>query len=339
MREQPPVSIVTPFYNTAEFLAECIESVLTQSYENWEYLLVNNCSTDGSMEIAARYGIKDPRIRVLTNSTFLNQVQNYNQALRQISAASRYCKMVQADDLIFPDCISKMVALAETDPRIGVVSSYSLTGNRVINTGLPYDIKIIYGPEVCRKSLQAQMFLFGSPTSVLFRSEIVRQRDPFYREGSPNEDTEACYEILQNWDFGFVHQILSYLRIDNVSISAAVKDHGASYLEKFIMVNKYGRLFLGEAEFRKCLKQIRKVYFEDLALNLLRRQDKRVWEFHRRGLHGLGYELNKKELIFPHLLKVILDIALNPKNSIERMLLSRKKKRRGQPVSPSEVTE
>jgi len=49
---EPLVSVVTPFYNTQAFLPECIESVLRQSYENWEYLLVDNCSTDGSGEIA-----------------------------------------------------------------------------------------------------------------------------------------------------------------------------------------------------------------------------------------------------------------------------------------------
>ena len=49
----PLVSVVTPFHNTAEFLGECIESVLAQSYENWEYILLNNASTDGGDALAA----------------------------------------------------------------------------------------------------------------------------------------------------------------------------------------------------------------------------------------------------------------------------------------------
>ena len=55
MKHEPRVSVVTPFYNTAEYLAECIESVLAQTYTNFEYILVNNKSTDGSREIAERY--------------------------------------------------------------------------------------------------------------------------------------------------------------------------------------------------------------------------------------------------------------------------------------------
>ena len=61
----PFVSVVTPFYNTAEYLAECIESVLRQDHANFEYLLADNCSTDGSLEIAERYAAQDARIRVI----------------------------------------------------------------------------------------------------------------------------------------------------------------------------------------------------------------------------------------------------------------------------------
>ncbi|MCB0227477.1 MAG: glycosyltransferase, partial [Anaerolineae bacterium] len=52
---QPLVSVVTPVYNTDKYLADCIESVLAQSYDNWEYVIINNCSTDRSLEIAQRY--------------------------------------------------------------------------------------------------------------------------------------------------------------------------------------------------------------------------------------------------------------------------------------------
>src|SRR5450432_1444038 len=116
---QPLVSVVTPFHNTAAYLAECIESVLAQTYENFEYILVDNCSTDGSTEIAERYARRDPRIRFIQRSTLLTQVQNYNRALEEIADASRYCKMVQADDFIFPECLRLMVEAFEQSQTIG----------------------------------------------------------------------------------------------------------------------------------------------------------------------------------------------------------------------------
>ena len=63
-RNEPLVSVVTPVYNGADFLEECIESVLKQTYGNFEYLIVNNCSKDRTLDIALSYAQKDSRIRV-----------------------------------------------------------------------------------------------------------------------------------------------------------------------------------------------------------------------------------------------------------------------------------
>src|ERR1044071_7298806 len=110
---QPLVSVVTPVYNNAAHFEECIESVLAQTYRNWEYTIVDNCSTDGSGEIARRYAARDSRIRVVRNDQFLRVMANHNRALRAISPDSKYCKMVFADDWIFPECLERMVAVAE----------------------------------------------------------------------------------------------------------------------------------------------------------------------------------------------------------------------------------
>ena len=58
---QPLVSIITPMYNEAANVAECIDSVLGQTYQNWEYIIVDNCSADGSAKIAQTYAEKDQR--------------------------------------------------------------------------------------------------------------------------------------------------------------------------------------------------------------------------------------------------------------------------------------
>ncbi|MGD0229497.1 MAG: glycosyltransferase family A protein, partial [Syntrophorhabdales bacterium] len=191
--QEPLVSVVTPFYNTGEYLAECIESVLAQSYRNWEYILVNNRSTDKSLEIANNYAAKDVRARVYTNETFLTQVQNYNHALSLIAPESKYCKIVQADDWIFPQCLTEMVEVAEAHPSTGIIGACRLDDRTVNCDGLPYRSTFVPGRDICRLSLLRKCFVFGSPTSIMFRSDIVRGREPFYGESSYHEDTEACY--------------------------------------------------------------------------------------------------------------------------------------------------
>src|SRR5216683_862219 len=128
---QPLVSVVTPVYNGEKYLAECIESILAQTYANWEYIIINNCSTDRSLEIAQSYAEKDARIRIHNNQEFVGREANENIAFRQISSESKYCKMVHADDWLFPECIARMVAVAGTYPTVSIVGAYGLNDTRV----------------------------------------------------------------------------------------------------------------------------------------------------------------------------------------------------------------
>jgi glycosyltransferase involved in cell wall biosynthesis len=118
------VSIVTPVYNGEKYLAECIESVLRQCYQSWDYKIVNNCSADNTLEVAERYARMDKRIRVHNNEEFLDIIGNANRAFRLISAGSKYCKNLSADDWLFPECLTRMVELAEANPSVGIVESY-----------------------------------------------------------------------------------------------------------------------------------------------------------------------------------------------------------------------
>ena len=144
---RPPVSVVTPFYNTTRYLTQCIESVLAQSYCEFEYILMDNCSTDRSAEIAKTYARRDPRIRLIQCSEFVSQLRNYNRALMEISDASQYCKIVQADDYIFPQCLELMVQAFEQSKSIGLVSSYWLHGDVIAGSGYPYSTPMLPGRE------------------------------------------------------------------------------------------------------------------------------------------------------------------------------------------------
>lgn len=318
----PLVSVVTPFYNTQNYLAECIESVLAQIYQNWEYILVNNCSTDRSPQIAKQYAEKDRRLRVIDNEKFLSQVQNYNHALRQISIDSEYCKIVQADDWIFPECLSRMVAVAEYDSRIGLVSSYRLDDGRLDCLGLPKDREVFDGHEVCRSQLRGGSFLFGSPTTVLYRSNLVRGRTSFFSETSLHEDTEVCYEILEHSRFGFVHQALSFTRRENESTSSKVREYNPNLLDKFIVLSKYGRVYLQAKECRDRLTKWRSSYYDFLADSLKARREREFWEYHRRGLATIGENLSFFR-VAGFLLKKQLNRIVQPHGDKVRMVLKK----------------
>jgi len=290
----PLVSVVTPFYNTAPYLAECIESVLEQSYTHFEYILMDNCSTDGSREIAETYAGRDPRIRLIRCTQFLQQIPNYNRALLQISNDSKYCKIVEADNHILPDCLRLMVQAFQQSESIGLVSSYWLTGNLLSGSGYPYPMTTMSGRERAAQHLLASSQVFGSPTQVMYRSAVVRQHQPFFDESVVHADTDKCLKILEGWDFGFVHQVLSFLRTDNVSISSVVRELQDGALDRYLTERRYAPTFLDGEESALLIRKAKRRYYRALVRRalLLRGGGLAFWRFHQAGLKTLDETLD-----------------------------------------------
>jgi glycosyltransferase involved in cell wall biosynthesis len=313
---QPLVSIVTPVYNEEEFLAECIESVLAQSYQNWDYTIVDNCSTDKSVEVARRYAAKDSRIRIHENKRFLDMLANHNVAVRQISPASRYCKVVLGDDRIFPGCLEKMVAVGEAHPSVGVVSAYEQFGQQVRITGLPAGQTLVGGREACRQFLLDKLLLFGSQTSVLYRADFVRNRNPFYVETNNYADFEACFALLRKSDLGFVHEVLTFSRPRARSMGAVSADIGAQYGCMLGMLFTYGRECLTSAEFEECLDRQLSQYYRFLGRRLLIERDHAFWSYHKQTLAQAGIGFSRVRLAGAAAGQ-LLGSLLEPKSTVE----------------------
>lgn len=316
---KPLVSIVTPVYNNAEFLAECIESVLRQTYTNWDYTIVDNCSSDASAEIAYSYSKRDSRIRICQNEQFLPALANHNLALRQISPESKYCKIVFGDDWIYPECIEQMVTLAENHPTVSIVGAYALEGAQVRWTGLPVSTPVVSGREICRNHLLKNMFVFGTANSVLYRADIVRSRPTFYNESHIHADDEVCFELLKNCEFGFVHQILSFTRPRTSSLSTISGDLQTNLPGRLHILLTYGPTYLTGKELKACLNRHLSNYYKFLGKSLLLRRDNRFWEYHRTQLAEAGIGFSQARLI-KGLLLFLADAMLNPKDSIVRSM-------------------
>jgi glycosyltransferase involved in cell wall biosynthesis len=339
MSREPLVSVVTPFYNTATYLAECIESVLAQTYTRFEYLLVNNKSTDGSREIAVRYSRGDDRIKLFDNDAFVNQSENYNGALTLISPESMYVKMAQADDVLFPECVARMVEVAEREPSVGIVSSYYLSGDLLDGAGVDRRLSCVPGRQACRKMLLTHRSLTGSQTTVLYRADIVRSRRPFYTPGRYFADSDAAFEILAEHDLGYVHQVLSYTRRENDSIFSGVRDFHPMLLHWLMSTERYGRGVLSDQEFAKARRQVRREYFGFLGRELLLPAGRQFWDFHRRGLESIGERLRFRAVFLAALVE-LFRLALNPQRSVERGLEKLRKRSRSRAVpAPRTVTD
>jgi len=321
--DEPLVSIVTPVYNGEKYLKECIESVLAQTYSNWEYLIVNNCSTDGTLGIAEQYATQDDRFRVLSNDKLLPIIANHNRAFKAISPASKYCKVVSADDWILPDCVTRMVALAEAHPSVGIIGSYQLSGGGdkwyVRTDGLPYHSTVVSGRDICRAHLLTDLSVFGTPTSNLFRCDLIRASDEFFPNPTAEADVSACFKHLRFADFGFVHQVLSCERVHEVRVTTASQDMNAYLSSKLGDLLEYGPFYLTQIEIEQRLKEYLDEYYKFLAISAVHFRDKRFWTFHRNRLKELGQPLSAGKLSKAICAKV-MDLAFNPKRTIEAVL-------------------
>jgi glycosyltransferase involved in cell wall biosynthesis len=309
-------------YNNASHLKECIESVLAQTYTNWDYTIVDNCSSDGSAEIALRLAEKDPRIRVSENKRFLRALENHNAALRHISPASTYSKVVFGDDWIFPECLEKMVSLAEKHPSVGIVGAYALEGTQVRWTGLPYPSHVTSGREICREHLLRDLFVFGSANSVLYRADLVRRRDLFYNEAHINADDEVCFELLKNCDFGFVHQVLTFTRVREGSLSAISGRLQTSFPGFLNILLTYGRDYLTAEEYQARLHRHVCEYYRFLGKSVMLNHDATFWDYHTTRLAELGVGFSRARLV-KGMLQTLLGALLNPKDSFSRLLKRR----------------
>jgi glycosyltransferase involved in cell wall biosynthesis len=313
MSSPPLVSVVTPFYNTVDYLRECIESVLAQTYSRFEYLLVDNHSTDGSAAIAAEYAERDPRIRVIRNPEFVGQVRNYNGALRQVAPNAGYVKLVQADDSIFPECVERMVAVGEAHPTAAIISSYFLMGPNLSGSGVEWPTECISGRTASRLQLLEKRFIFGSPTTLLYRADLVAKRQPFYSESSLHDDTDLCYEVLADADMGFVHQVLSFTRTGNGGVLTDIERFDWRVLDSYMVLRKFGPRFLSSEELARTIRPVRSEYLRILGEGALLAREREFWNYHRRGLATVGENLPSRFALAPHVGRAALKAIAKPR--------------------------
>lgn len=118
----PAISIIMPVYNTKEYVSRAIESILQQTFGDYEFLIVDNGSTDGSGEIIDQYAEQDPRIRVIRNKANVFIAEARNMALEQ--ARGDYLYLIDSDDWVLPDMLEIMYGRAQKHNAQYVVAGY-----------------------------------------------------------------------------------------------------------------------------------------------------------------------------------------------------------------------
>ena len=190
---RPRVSVLVTAYNRETYIAASIESVLAQTFGDFEIIITDNQSTDGTLAIARQYERLDPRIKVVLNERNLGQFGNRNRAASL--ATGEFLKFHDSDDLMYPHCLAVMTPLLAAEPRAG----FGLSNSRSWPGG-PSPMLLSPRESYQREFLGSGVFMCG-PAGALFRSDVFRALGGFADHGAPSDTIfwmHACarYPVL-----------------------------------------------------------------------------------------------------------------------------------------------
>jgi glycosyltransferase involved in cell wall biosynthesis len=320
----PRVSIVVPVYNGEQHLQECLASITQQTFQDWEAVVVNNCSKDRTAEIATSFAEQDARFRVVHCTEFLSQSENYNRAVACASPGVEFVKIVEADNYLWPECIERLVQLASSDHEIGIVGSYYLQGEELAGQGFPAQRAVLPGNEVRRDHLLTDVYYLGVPTTLLFRTKALAEAEPCFRPGLFFDDVELCFRVLGEWKFGFVHQVLAFVRGDNEGVFSRFEDFDFIPAYRYVLAMQFGTEVLEPSEVAAVRASWRKTYLQRLGRAAVAGRTREYWQFQRDVFSLIGKHLSFADLVGP-VANSLIDALLNPKMTIERFLHRRRR--------------
>ena len=215
------ISVVTPVYNGERFLACALESVLAQTYQNWELVLLDNNSSDNTAAIAAEFAARDSRVRLFKNEETVDVIANHNIVVKHMSADAVWCKVLHADDVLEPTCLERMAEVAEEHPSAGVIGAWAQWGDRVMSRIEPVSQSLLTGAEIGAKALMGETYPFLSPSCLMIRNDLLLARPAFYEPGHLHADVDAAYALLKQCDFGIAQELLVHIRRHDDSVTSA----------------------------------------------------------------------------------------------------------------------
>lgn len=246
MPSVPKVSVVIPTYNYAHILDVTIQSVLDQTFTDFELIIVDNCSKDNTVEVVQKY-LTDPRVSFYRNSSNLGLTGNWNRCLEL--AKGEYIKYLCADDKFHPQILERYVPIMDAHPNVSIISchrqEFDSNGLKRKVVYPPYN-GIANGKEVVYKMIEDDRNFLGDPTRPMIRRsnlhvgpfkklEYVTDWEMWVRHLLVGD----CYIIPEVLAYGRKHEGQQQVRCKKMSINHLEMYH----LYKSLQVGDYGVTF------------------------------------------------------------------------------------------------
>lgn len=250
----PLVSICVPTYNGEKYLRECLNSVLAQTFSDFEVLIVDDQSSDNTFCLAQEYAEKDTRIRVMRNDKNLGLVGNWNRCVEL--ASGEWIKFVFQDDLISPMCLEKMLAAAT--PNSSIICCLS---SLIIEEGTPEHIQEwfknflsleklfpnlseVSAEDFCKAVLDDPVFynFVGEPTLIMLRRNVFQKFGTFNPHLVHICDFEFWTRIAVHTGLIFVPEKLATFRTHGNAASTknySEREYRTNILDPLILIHDF----------------------------------------------------------------------------------------------------
>ena len=224
MVKDPIISVIMPVFNTEKYINECIDSVLAQTYSDFEFIIIDDCSSDRTLEIIKGYS--DNRIKLIQNTENLGLTKNLNRAID--IANGEFIARMDADDICMPTRFEKQLAAFKSNTQLGICGTWfenfgDLSG--ITRYAISHD-EIAFG-----LLYQSQ---FCHPT-VMFRKSVLDNNELRYNETfTTAQDYELWSRIILKTQAFNIPEVLLKYRFHSQSISSTKKEQQLENRNKII---------------------------------------------------------------------------------------------------------
>ncbi len=208
----PKVTVLMPVYNGEKYIREALESILNQTFTNFEFLIIDDGSTDKSVEVIKSY--TDPRIRLIHNEINLGLITNLNKGLEL--ASGEYIARMDCDDISLPKRLNVQVAFMDENPTIGVCGSWVETFGEVSGNAWKYPS--------CSAEIMANLLFdccLAHPSVMIRKSMFKRYQLKYDPAELYAEDFGLWFRCSMNFPLSNIKQVLVKYRITSGSVSRA----------------------------------------------------------------------------------------------------------------------
>jgi len=211
--DNPKVSVVMSVYNGEKHLKEAVDSILSQTFRDFEFIIVNDGSTDRTAEILESY--HDPRISIVNNERNIGLTKSLNEGLKL--AKGKYIARMDADDISLPERLQKQVEFLDAHEEIGVVGTAAF---RVDERGKVLSLPAVFTESSVIKEnlLLGNQFVHGS---VMLRRECIYTVGPYREEFKYTQDYDLWLRLSEKYDVANIAEPLCKLRINMKALSVA----------------------------------------------------------------------------------------------------------------------